>query len=78
VRHLFCVSNTTENASGASTNFAVPSTEDGIRTVESASESEDEIARADSISREIEEMNKFEEGPLDGKDADKYENKNNI
>ena len=35
-------------------------------------------ARADSISREIDEMNKFEEGDLDGKDAHNYDNEDNL
>ena len=75
---MFCVSNPTENAGGAGTNIPVPSTGEGMREGESASESDDEIARTNSISREIEEMNKFEEGDLDGKDADNYDNENNI
>jgi hypothetical protein len=38
--------------------------------VRQRSESDDEIARADSISRKIDEMNKFEEGDLGVKDSD--------
>jgi hypothetical protein len=75
---LSCVCNRHKNAGGASTQFDVTSTGEGIRSGESASESEDEIACADSISREIEEMNKFEEGDLDGKDAHNYDNEHNI
>jgi hypothetical protein len=66
---LICVSNHTESTGGTSIHFPVTSIEDGIRSGKSASESDDEIAHADSILREIEEMNKFEEGDLDGKDA---------
>ncbi len=46
--------------------------------VRQRSESDDEIARADSISREIVEMNKFEECDLDVKDADNFNNEDNI
>ncbi len=42
------------------------------------SESDDEVARADSISRKIDEMNKFEEGDLDVKDDDNFNNVDNI
>ena len=78
MRHLIYVSNHTQNAGGASSYFAVPSTEDGIWSGESASASDDEIACADSISREIDEMNRFEEGDLEGKNANRYDvNDNN-
>ena len=75
---MICVRTHTENARGTGTNSPVTSIGDGIRSDESASESNDEIACADSVLREIDEMNKFKEGDLDGKDANNYKDADNI
>ena len=46
--------------------------------VRQRSESNDAIPDANSISRKMDEMNKFEVGDLDGKDAGNHDNENNI
>ena len=72
------VSNHVENTKGASTNFTVASTGEGIQSGESASESEAEVACADSFSCEMDELNRFEEGDLDGKNDNRFDNDDNI
>ena len=75
---LECVSNHRKSAGLTSTYFAVASTENGILPIDSTLEKDDIIREENSILQEIEEMNRFEEKPLDDEEVVDYSTENNI